>query len=237
MPIKKAVIVAAGLSSRLYPLTLEKPKGLLPLGETTILQRSINIIRSLGITDIAVVIGYKDQMMQEQLSGVDKFIYNPFYKQCNNLGSCWMAHEYIGNDPFLYMHGDLAYDPKMLNTTLTQNNSKHCATLMVDFKQCDEEAMKVTIDEDFNLIKSDKEIPLSESKGEWTGIAVINDSKNVLKYFKQTLRDEELNRYDTFAFNRMAKDEFKFKCLSTNNLSWSEIDFLEDYKMAKKLFT
>ena len=237
MPITKAVIVAAGLSSRLYPLTIDQPKGLLPLGDSTILQRSIDTLRQCGITNIAVVVGYMDQMMRSKLSGVDQFIYNPFFKQCNNLGSCWMAHQFIGNDPFLYMHGDLAYDPQILQVALDINDTSHCATLVTDFKKCNEEEMKVTTDEQGFLLKSSKEIPLDKAQGEWTGIAIINHTKNVLNQFEQTLRDEELNRYDTFAFNRMVKDGHKFKCTPTNGMKWLEIDFAEDYKLAQEIFT
>ena len=57
--LEKAVIVAAGLSSRLYPLTSDTPKALLPLGSESLLGRSIRLLRAAGISRIAVVVGFR----------------------------------------------------------------------------------------------------------------------------------------------------------------------------------
>src|SRR5690554_3214630 len=107
--VRKAVIVAAGLSSRLYLLTFDKPKALLPVKGESLLLRSIEMLRRNGVTEIAVVTGYKREMISQALGGKVKTIPNPFFSQCNNMGSLWFAKDFIGNDPFVYLHGDLIF--------------------------------------------------------------------------------------------------------------------------------
>jgi len=52
MKINTALILCAGLGKRLNPLTLETPKPLLKLGDKTLLERCINLIKKLGIKKI-----------------------------------------------------------------------------------------------------------------------------------------------------------------------------------------
>lgn len=52
----RAIIIAAGLSSRLIELTDDKPKCMLEIGGKTILQRQIDTFRQCGIDDIVVIL-------------------------------------------------------------------------------------------------------------------------------------------------------------------------------------
>tara|TARA_Y100000310_G_scaffold327843_1_gene394820 strand:- start:9099 stop:9797 length:699 start_codon:yes stop_codon:yes gene_type:complete len=61
----KAIILAGGLGERLRPLTLEKPKPLLPINEKPIMQLAIENLKSHGITDIILSIGYKADMIKD----------------------------------------------------------------------------------------------------------------------------------------------------------------------------
>ncbi|MGK0226005.1 MAG: NDP-sugar pyrophosphorylase family protein, partial [Thermoproteota archaeon] len=54
----KAVILAAGLGSRIRPLTDNVPKSLLTIGDTTILERMLKGIYNAGISDVILVLGY-----------------------------------------------------------------------------------------------------------------------------------------------------------------------------------
>ena len=54
----KAIIIAAGISSRLMPITDDKPKCLLEVGGKTIIQRQLEVLKQCGIDDIVVVRGY-----------------------------------------------------------------------------------------------------------------------------------------------------------------------------------
>lgn len=138
----KAVIVAAGKSSRMYPLTLKTPKPLLKIDDLTIIERSINNLTENGVKDIAVVVGYLKEQIIKKLKGKVTFIYNPFYEITNDMASLWFAKEFVKDWEFLYLHGDLVYHSDLIKKCF---DTKGNIILVVDIKRCNEEDMKVRV--------------------------------------------------------------------------------------------
>jgi len=62
----QAVILAAGKSTRTYPLTLTKPKPLLKVADTTVIEHNLDQLRGV-VDEVIIVVGYKAEMMQEYL--------------------------------------------------------------------------------------------------------------------------------------------------------------------------
>lgn len=60
--VDNAIIMAAGMSSRFVPLSLEKPKGLLEVRGEVLIERQIRQLQAAGIDDITVVVGYKKEI-------------------------------------------------------------------------------------------------------------------------------------------------------------------------------
>jgi choline kinase len=235
--ITRAVIVAAGRSTRLHPLTLEKPKGLLEVAGEALLVRSVRLLRESGIREIAVVVGFEASQIVAALEGQCSFLVNPFYPLCNNMGSLWFAREFVGSEPFVYLHGDLIYDERILKEALVAG-SKPVADLelVTDFGPVDEEAMKVRASTDGFLIESSKDIPLNEAAGEWTGIAAVRKPKPVFQMIEELLLAGSHNVYDTAAFTRLASEGMRMLCSPTHGLPWKEIDFASDLEEARRLF-
>ena len=65
----KAIILAAGMGSRLFSLTMNQPKPLLEIGPTTIIGRLVNQFRELGIKSIVIVVGYKKDLIKSYFAG------------------------------------------------------------------------------------------------------------------------------------------------------------------------
>ena len=59
--LENAIIMAAGLSSRLAPISYEKPKGLLRVRGEVLIERQLRQLQEAGVTDITVVVGYKKE--------------------------------------------------------------------------------------------------------------------------------------------------------------------------------
>ena len=57
----KAVVIAAGLGSRLKPYTNNLPKSLVPINGISILECQFNVYRSLKVKNINVIVGYKKE--------------------------------------------------------------------------------------------------------------------------------------------------------------------------------
>ena len=238
MKLDKAVIVAAGLSSRLYPLTAETPKALLPIGSESMLARSIRILRQCGISQVAIVVGYQGSMIGGLANEREiDLIANPFYRYCNNMGSLFMARHFVGDEAVVYLHGDLVYTEAMLGQFLEAANKSgdSCLDLLTDFGHVDEEAMKVRVDSTNRLIESNKAIPLGEAAGEWTGIAVIHRPRIVFEEIENHLMGGGLNDYDTAAFTTLA-GRHEVRCIAANDDPWKEIDTLEDLEAARAAF-
>jgi choline kinase len=235
--VKKAVIVAAGLSSRISSYSGDIPKSLLKIGGTTILERSVKILRETGINDIAIITGFKKEQITSSLDQAITYIFNPFYRFCNNMGSLWFSRNFTGDSPFVYLHADIVYEKEILSLCLKNfSEGKNSIELVTDFRQTDQEAMKVRVTEDNYLLESGKDISLGASAGEWTGIAFIRNTGELFNYIEKIMAEEGLNFYDTYAFTKMAAASYKIFCRSTGNYKWIEIDFPEDYQLARKMF-
>ena len=70
--IEKAMILAAGKGTRMWPLTDNTPKPLLPLGGTTIIQRQIEELTKAGVKEIHVLIGYQMKAISNHLGNGKK---------------------------------------------------------------------------------------------------------------------------------------------------------------------
>ena len=95
---RNAIIMAAGMSSRFAPLSLEKPKALLNVKGEIMIERQIRQLREAGIREIIVVVGYlKDKFTYLEEKYDVKIIENPYYKKMNNFSTLYVAKEYLNN--------------------------------------------------------------------------------------------------------------------------------------------
>lgn len=87
----RAIIVAAGKGSRLWPVTQRMPKTLLPYGDGTILSRIVANFAATGITRFTIVVGFKSEMIRGYLEGRRNFgldialIENPEFERGNGV--------------------------------------------------------------------------------------------------------------------------------------------------------
>lgn len=96
--VDNAVILAAGAATRFVPLSLEKPKGLYKVRDECIIERQIKQLKSAGINDITLVLGYKKEMFFYLKDKYDiKFIFNNEYNSKNNTYSLFLAKNKLKN--------------------------------------------------------------------------------------------------------------------------------------------
>lgn len=96
--VRNAVILAAGLSSRLAPISYEKPKGLLRVKGEVLIERQIRQLKEAGIDDVTLVVGYKKEQFfyLEDKYGV-RIVVNEAYAERNNHSSLMAVIERLGN--------------------------------------------------------------------------------------------------------------------------------------------
>jgi len=110
----KAIIVAAGPSSRLMPTTNDKPKCMLQIGDKTIMQRQLEVVRQCGMDDIVVVRGYKKEMIN--YPGI-RYYENTDYESNNILRSLFYAENEMG-DGFIFSYSDIIFEQGILEKLL-----------------------------------------------------------------------------------------------------------------------
>ena len=81
----KAIILSAGEGTRMRPLTLTKPKTMLPVAGKPIMQYNIEILRDNGIKDILLIVGYKEDIVKNYFKDGKEFGVNISYKTQTNL--------------------------------------------------------------------------------------------------------------------------------------------------------
>ena len=121
----KAVILAAGKDTNLFPLTEDIPKALLDIKGKPILQRQVEMLRRVGINDIAVVRGYKKHQI-----GFPNLIYfdNDDYENTGTLASLFLAREFMDRDTVI-LYGDILFEAEILKRLLEDPQEN---TLVVD---------------------------------------------------------------------------------------------------------
>jgi|TARA_Y100000034_G_scaffold128501_1_gene183203 choline kinase len=229
----KAVIVAAGRGTRLYGNDSEIPKCLTEVAEgKTLLDLTLENLKKHGITDIAIVSGWKKEKIHEKLGDSVTHLFNPFYETTNDMASLWFGKEAVGDEPFLYLHSDLLYHDELIKKAIDAEGD---IVLVTDTEVFDEESMKVKLDEKGHLIESSKAIPLDQAGGEWTGIIKFSSEgwKKLIPEIESLLAEGRFMDYDTSALTNLAEKGFPIKIVPTDKLPWIEIDFPDDLEKAK----
>lgn len=109
----KALILAAGEGTRLRPLTLERPKPMVPLGGRPLLEHLVMLLRQHGIRDLAINLHYKPEAIVEHFGDGQRFGVSITYShEPQLLGSAGAARalDWYFSEPFLVLYGDVLTD-------------------------------------------------------------------------------------------------------------------------------
>jgi choline kinase len=117
-----AVLLAAGLGSRLAPFTDAVPKCMVPVTGVPILGRLVRCLDRLGFERLVVVTGYKSHVIRDYLGetfgaiSID-YVVSPVFETTNNIYSLWLARDLI-DEAFLLVESDLVFDQELLEPLL-----------------------------------------------------------------------------------------------------------------------
>lgn len=107
----KLVLMAGGKGERLYPLTKEVPKPMLPLDGKPVLEHTIEWAKKQGLKDIIICSGYLANVIEEYFGNGEKFgvriQYSIEKEPLGTAGPLRQAKELIGDDNFIMLHADV----------------------------------------------------------------------------------------------------------------------------------
>ena len=117
----KAILLAAGMGTRLRPITIKTPKPLIKIKGETIIERQIKFLREIGIDEIIVVTGYlkdKFEFLKEKY-GV-KIIQNDMYDKYNNIYTMYLVKDYL-KDTYV-IEGDIYLNKNFLKGNIEKSS-------------------------------------------------------------------------------------------------------------------
>jgi L-glutamine-phosphate cytidylyltransferase len=103
----KAIILAAGRGSRMKKITDERPKCLVEVRGRSLLDWQLQAIRDAGITEIAIVTGYKRELLANL--GLIEF-HNSRWAETNMVSSLACAQDWLMSEPCVVSYSDIFYE-------------------------------------------------------------------------------------------------------------------------------
>ena len=232
--IKTAVILAAGIGSRLYDVTDDTiPKGFLVVNGKSLIERSIEKLRSIGIEKVYIVTGCLNEYY-DKLAEKYNFIEtkrNRRYRTTGSMTSLSILENELKDD-FLLLESDLIYEVYGLIKTATFNGDD-CVLLSGKTNSGDECYVEVRNN---NLYKISKDInEINEVYGELVGISKISIDlyKDMIKEYKNFMENLKYGEEESKSINNKydyenaifdAAKNRKIGYLKIDNLIWGEID-------------
>ena len=243
----KALIIAAGLGSRLKKHTENLPKCMLDFGGKTLLQRQLDAYKRFGINDVSLIRGYKKEKIT--YNGI-RYFENTDYKNNNILNSIFYAEKVI-NGNIIISYSDILFDSSVVQRAL---DSDHDISVVVDIDWRGyyvgrkdhpiSEAENVIFNSNNEVEKIGKiNTGNEEVHGEFIGmIKLSNRGTEIFKHHFHRLKKIYWNKpfqrakifqkaYLTDFIQELVDIGIKVHCVIIES-GWKEIDTVEDYKKA-----
>lgn len=122
--ITAALLMAAGMGTRIRPLSENTPKPLIPVNGTPMIETIIQAIKKAGIDKIIITVGYKKEKFYYLRKKYDNiiFIENKEYRTKNTISSFYAAMNLLRNDDCLICESDLYIaDPSIIKNEINKS--------------------------------------------------------------------------------------------------------------------
>ena len=243
----KVIVIAAGMGSRLHPLTDDRPKCMLEFGGKTLLQRQLEAYAECGVHNIAAVRGY--QAGKINYDGI-RYHENPDYENNNILNSLFYAESELEGH-VIVSYSDILFESHVVNRLL---QSTHDISIVVDIDWREyyvdrkdhliEEAENVIFDANNNVVEIGKILTRKQDvHGEFIGMMKLSPRGAEIfkrhfhrcfelysgKPFQRTAVFEKAHLTDLI--QEMTDLGTPIHCVIIER-GWKEIDTVEDYQKA-----
>lgn len=234
--IERAVLLCAGSSTRLRPLTDDRPKCLLDVGGETILARAVRTLLSVGIRRLVIATGYRGEDVQKALAFCPAeviFRPNAEYASTQNSVSLLRCRDAVEDGGFLKLDGDVLFEREAIERLVADS-----ADLSVAVEKRDdlgEEEMKVVV-EAGRIRAFGKKLDPRRSFGESIGIEKISENA-APKLFEGLARAYAAGRTDLYyedVYGELIEQGMNAHAVDVTDLPWIEIDTAEDLERARR---
>tara|TARA_Y100000992_G_C21199365_1_gene459639 strand:+ start:301 stop:1023 length:723 start_codon:yes stop_codon:yes gene_type:complete len=220
-----AVILAAGIGRRIKNL-FQIPKGFIKIGDKSLIDRSIKILKNSGINKIYIGTGHHSELYEELAN--EESIFCVKNNKFKNSGSFYTLFKFqnILKEDFLLLESDIFFERKAVEMIIKCNHENIILTTELSGS-----GDEVFVEKDKNKLKkmSKDQLKLSNVFGEFVGISKISNSlfKNLCNWGMKNPNQMKDMHYEQVISEISHKSDITI--LNIKNLIWSEIDNEEDY--------
>lgn len=236
------VILAAGIGSRLRPMTNSKPKCLVETAGKTLLQYQLDAYEKAGISEVCIVVGYEKESIYKYCRHLKNFninlIENNDYELTNNMCSFYLAREFVRGKPFILNNADLCIDDDVVQRLVQDSREDLIA---VDTSIYNDESMKVSLDSNSLITDISKQIPQSNAFGcsiDYYKFGIdscytfIAEIENIIEAQGNQKDWTEVALQRLFQQKRLA-----FEAFDVAGSNWVEVDNYDDLAYSDILFS
>ncbi|TCO16914.1 choline kinase [Kribbella steppae] len=238
------LVLAAGAGRRLRPYTDTLPKALVPIdAETTVLDLTLANYAEVGITEVAIVVGYAAETVASRVKGFEErygvhleLVHNDKAETWNNAYSLWCARDLLTNGVML-ANGDTVHPASVQHTLLDARGDGRQIVLALDtVKKLADEEMKVIWSESAGIERITKLMDPASATGEYIGVTLIEptaaaDLTDALRVTWE--RDPHLYYED--GYQVLVDKGFRIDVAPIGTVDWVEIDNHDDLDRAREI--
>ena len=243
----KAIILAAGMGSRLKALTKDNPKCMVKVNGETLIERVLSQLDKCNLEEIILVLGYKKEVLKEYINNLKiktkvSYIDNDIYDKTNNIYSLYMAKEEMLKNDILLLESDLIFDDSILKN-LTADSNKNMAVIASYEPWMDGTCVK--LDSENNIIDfvTSKKFDFNNTKDLYKTVNIYKFSKEFnkcyIKFLEAYLSSNGENQYYETVLETMINvlpNKLKGFVLNDSQ-KWYEIDDKQDLDIAESIFS
>lgn len=237
----RAIMLAAGIGKRLFGGDeAAPPKVLLEFEGASLLSRHLTVLKSLGVGDLTMVVGYRQELLRQAVADLGasdfvRFVENPEYLKGPIL-SLWLARDVLdGADEVLFMDADVLYPASMMQRLAAQSGTAFL--LDRDYTPGDE-PVKLCLKQG-RIVEFGKALPPEldyDAIGEWPGFAkfAAKDGPQMVEALRPYIERGDLHlAYEPAMRDLMLARPEIFAIEDISGTPWIEIDFPEDLERAR----
>ncbi len=226
----QAVILAAGVGSRLGQLSNGQPKCLINIGGRPLIRHQLEALADNGVGRVLMVVGYRAEAVREVVGDRAEYVVNDRYAETNSLYSLWLARDWI-KGPFVLLNSDLFFHPDILSRILEEEGS----ILAYDSTASrGREQTKVAIRER-RIVDLGKDLPAGSARGESLGLLRFDGegAQALLSQADALIQAGNEKAWVTEAVRNCCSLVHLYG-VNVAGLPWVEVDFPHDLEEARR---
>ncbi|NJQ16154.1 phosphocholine cytidylyltransferase family protein [Streptomyces bohaiensis] len=235
------LVLAAGAGRRLRPYTDTLPKALVPVGSrddesTTVLDLTLGNFAEVGLTEVAVVVGYRKEAVYERQAALESrygvkltLIDNDKAEEWNNAYSLWCARDVL-TEGVILANGDTVHPVSVEHALLAARGEGRRIILALDtVKNLADEEMKVITEPGRGVRRITKLMDPAQATGEYIGVTLIEGSAAAdLADALRTTFERDPDLYYEDGYQELVDRGVTIDTTPIGDVPWVEIDNHDD---------